>query len=186
MTKQVFIATVAGTALAVMVCGVTRPAGAQIPTDGPVMKPSCAVTTAELWPPNHQLTDVGLSVTNCSSSNYCTIKVYSNQMDLETSSGDFSPDAKSPNPNQPPLCLRAERDGIDHPDGRVYLIIVKSGPNCDCCTVEVSHDRSDTSEMTVDTQANAAQTYCMTNCMAPPGYFQVGVGPVVGPKQSCN
>jgi len=184
MTRQVFIATLAGTALALAVGGVARPASAQM--TGPTTSPSCAVTTAELWPPNHQLTDVGLSVTNCNSSNSCTINVYSNQKDLETSSGDFSPDAKSPTPNQPPLCLRAERDGIDHPDGRVYLIIVKNGSGCDCCTVEVSHDRSDTSETTVDAQAEAAQSYCQMTCMAPMGYSQVGVGPVVGPKQTCN
>src|SRR2546425_4655409 len=57
---------------------------------------SCQVDSAELWPPNHQLTNVGLSVSGCDSAG-CTINVYSNQKDLETSSGDFSPDAKFQN-----------------------------------------------------------------------------------------
>ena len=53
-----------------------------------------------------------------------------------------------------------------------------------CCrTVTVTLDQSKASVASVAAQAAAARAYCEQNGTAPPGYFVIGDGPVVGPKQ---
>jgi hypothetical protein len=101
-----------------------------------------------------------------------------------TGDGNFSPDAKNIAPVT--LRLRAERKG--DADGRVYLIIVTatdaSGNVSRCCrTVTVTHDQSKASKASVAAQAAAAQAYCEAHGTAPPGYFVIGDGPIIGPKQ---
>jgi hypothetical protein len=114
-----------------------------------------------------------------------TVTVYSDEPDLDVpGSGNFSPDAKDIGLGS--LRLRSERSG--NADGRVYLIVVKatdaSGKIGYCVkTVTVPHDQSNSSKNSVIAQANAAKAYFMANHVKPPNYVQVGIGPVVGPKQ---
>lgn len=120
-----------------------------------------------------------------SGSHSVTVTVYSDEPDLDVQgSGNFSPDAK--NIGIGTLRLRAERSG--NADGRVYLIVIRatdaSGKTGFCSkTVTVPHDQSNASKNSVSAQANAAKAYFTANHIPPPGYVQVGIGPVVGPKQ---
>jgi len=154
-------------------------------TELPVV--TCAVSTTTLWPPSHNLINVGLSASatdNCPGT-VIAVAVFGDEDDLEeTGDGNFSPDAKNIAPVT--LRLRAERKG--DADGRVYLIIVTatdaSGNVSRCCrTVTVTHDQSKGSKASVAAQAAAAQSFCEHNGTAPPGYFVIGDGPIVGPKQ---
>jgi hypothetical protein len=156
---------------------------------------TCGVSQNTLWPPNHELVNVGLtaSVTDdCDKGvvigggpNGTGVTVYSDEPDLDIlGSGNFSPDAK--NIGVGTLRLRSERSGNEN--GRVYLIVVQatdaSGKTGFCATtVTVTHDQSKASKDSVAAQAAAAQAYFLTNLIPPPGFVQVGVGPVVGPKQ---
>src|SRR5262249_28420527 len=85
-----------------------------------------AVTLSQLWQPNHNLINVGLSGSasdNCDSNLTFTVRVYGDEDDDEaTGDGNFSPDAK--NIARGTLLLRAERNG--NKNGRVYLIVVSA------------------------------------------------------------
>jgi hypothetical protein len=144
------------------------------------------VTETDLWPPNHNLKNVGLSITatdNCDVT--VAVQVFSDEDDEgSTGEGSFSPDAKDLAAGT--LRLRSERNGEG--DGRVYLIIVtatdSAGNVTRCCkTVTVAHSNSDAAQAAVAAQAVAALTFCEAQGTAPPGFFLVGDGPVVGPKQ---
>ncbi|MEK6321317.1 MAG: hypothetical protein AABN33_06495 [Acidobacteriota bacterium] len=154
----------------------------------------CSVTQNSLWPPNHQLVNVGLTATvtdDCDSDviigggpGVNGVAVYSDEQDLDIGSGNHSPDAK--NVGLGTLRLRSERAGPIN--GRVYLIVVQatdeSGKTGFCTqTVTVPHDQSKASKASVAAQAAAAAAFFNTNHVPPPGFVQVGVGPVVGPKQ---
>lgn len=147
---------------------------------------SCAATTAMLWPPNHDLVAVGLAssaVDVCSGTQPVTINVFGDEDDEEGSGdGNHSPDARQ----DPALRLRAERQGSN--DGRVYLILTTATDAAGnvghgCCTVVVPHSRSTADVASVEAQAAAAEAFCEANAAAPAGYFVIGDGPVIGPKQ---
>jgi hypothetical protein len=154
-------------------------------TEAPTV--TCAVSTTTLWPAEHDLINVGLSASatdNCPGT-VISVAVFGDEDD-ETPTGDeiFSPDAKNIAPGT--LRLRAERR--EDADGRVYLIIVTatdaSGNVARCCrTVTVTHDQSKASKASVAAQAAAAQAFCEANGTAPPGYFVIGDGPIIGSKQ---
>jgi hypothetical protein len=97
----------------------------------------------------------------------------------------FSPDAT--NIVVGTLQLRAER--ADSGDGRVYLIVVrdtdsKGNTGFSCSSVVVPHDSSASALAAVNSQAATARAYCQAkNGAPPPGYFVIGDGPVIGPKQ---
>jgi hypothetical protein len=155
-----------------------------VDTTPPVV--SCAVATAMLWPPNHDLENVGLvtsAVDVCSGTLPVTTTVFGDEDDEEVSGdGNHSPDAKQ----DPALRLRSERQG--NSDGRVYLILstaMDSSGNVghDCCSVVVPHSRSSADMASVEAQAAAAKAFCEANAAAPVDYFVVGDGPVIGPKQ---
>jgi len=97
------------------------------------------------------------------------------------------------------LCLRRERKG--NSDGRVYLVVLTAfseknlgGTNLGsiCCTVVVPHSQSAAAIKSVNDQAKAAMARCgefvfaanLGTPNAPKGFFVVGDGPVVGPKQT--
>ena len=112
------------------------------------------------------------------------VQVFSNDDQEETGSGNFSPDAKDIGVGT--LRLRSERKGDGK--GRVYLIVTraadKSGnKTVNCATVVVPHDMRAASVAAIKAQAAfAAATFHSTG--APPsGYFVVGDGPTIGPKQ---
>jgi uncharacterized repeat protein (TIGR01451 family) len=150
---------------------------------------SCSVARSLLWPPNHDLVNVGLTATAvdvCSGVLPVTVGV-SGDEDDETPTGDgrFSPDAKSPGSGT--LRLRSER--IGNRDGRVYLIVPKAvdqsgNTGFTCCTAVVPHSRNRAAIASVNAQAAAATAFCHSHGgAAPPGYFVVGDGPLIGPKQ---
>jgi hypothetical protein len=145
-----------------------------------------SVATSSLWPSNHDLVNVGLSVT---STGTCQVNrqvtVFSDEDDVGPRTiGDMSPDAK--NIALDTLRLRAERR--DSGDGRVYLIVVTTTEGTDsafsCSTVTVPANQSAAGKSSVAAQAAAAKTFCTNNAgAAPPEFFPVGDGPVIGPKQ---
>jgi hypothetical protein len=101
----------------------------------------------------------------------------------DTGTGNFSPDAANIAPGT--LRLREERVVTD--PGRVYLIIATGtaqggGTGYACTTVVVPHDQSKDSIAIVNAMAAAAAHSCGITGL-PPGYVQVGIGPVIGPKQ---
>jgi len=97
-----------------------------------------------------------------------------------------SPDAKDIGPNNT-LRLRAER--VEDNDGRVYLIIVTATDTSGNVsrsyhTVVVPKSNKQANVDSVNAQAAAAVTYAQThNGAPPPGYFVIGDGPIIGPKQ---
>jgi hypothetical protein len=155
-------------------------------TEPPVV--TCGVTKPKLWPPNHELVNVGLSATasdNCAGALPIAVAVFGDEDDLMPGGdGRHSPDAKDIALGT--LRLRSERVGSA--DGRVYLGLESTTDGSGntghaCCTVVVPHDPSPASMASVNAQAAAAVSYCTANGAPPPSYFVVGDGPVVGPKQ---
>ncbi|TWT42046.1 HYR domain protein [Phycisphaerae bacterium RAS1] len=152
----------------------------------PVIK--CWLATTMLWPPNHDLTPVGLCVhvcDACESGIPPLVTVYSDEDDEEpTGDGLHSPDARNIAPGT--LRLRRERRGDS--DGRVYLIVVQATDSSGntamtACTVVVPHSRSPHALRCVMVQAHTAHAYFNLMHAPPPGFVLVGDGPVIGPKQ---
>jgi peptidoglycan hydrolase-like amidase len=96
-----------------------------------------------------------------------------------------SPDAK----DIAPITLRLRGERVEVNDGRVYLIIVTATDSSgnvsrNYLTVVVPKNNKQASTDSVNTQAAAARTYAQTHGGAPPpGYFVIGDGPIIGPKQ---
>lgn len=156
--------------------------------DGTAPTIGCSVATSALWPPNHDLVNVGLTASardNCAASPTIGVRVYADEDDEEaTGDGNHSPDAKNLGPGT--LRLRAERKGDG--DGRVYLIVTTASDgagNVSRCvrTVVVPHGQSQAAINSVNAQAAAAASYFNSNGVAPPGFYVVGDGAVIGPKQ---
>jgi CSLREA domain-containing protein len=154
-------------------------------TQAPVV--TCSVTKALLWPPNSDLVNVGLSVTatdNDGEEPSVEIEVFSDEDDAEQPGG-MSPDAKDAAAQT--LRLRAERRG--NADGRVYVIRIKATDTANnvsysYCTVVVPHSQSKASLSAVNAQAASAVAAFVGNGNNPPaGFFLVGDGPTIGPKQ---
>jgi hypothetical protein len=154
---------------------------------------TASVSTNVLWPPNHDLVDVGLVADVCAGFGVSyAVTVYSNEDDQDARGGDdrFSPDAKN---SAGVLRLRSERTGYG--DGRVYVVVVTSTniagqTTSQVLTVVVPHSQSAADIAAV--QALAAQALTQQAAFVnaatasgaiPSGYFLVGDGPVVGPKQ---
>jgi hypothetical protein len=149
---------------------------------------SASVGSSSLWPPNHDLVNVGLRASaggNCSP--VLQVMVCANEDDQSPTDpdGPFSPDATGLASGT--LRLRAERG--EYGPGRVYLIVVKasnSGGNTgfSVATVVVPKSQSAADMAAVNALAASAKSYALVhNGNAPVGYFVVGDGPVVGPKQ---
>ncbi len=159
-------------------------------TDGGGECPSLtsSVSTSSLWPANHNLVSVGLAATatgDCPGGQTITVQVFSDEDDVDALTiDDMSPDAKDIAVST--LRLRAERR--DSGDGRVYLVVVRATDACGTTfnshTVVVSKSQSAAHIASVNAQAAAAKAFCDGNGGAPPaGYFVIGDGPVIGPKQ---
>lgn len=148
----------------------------------PVLTSSVALTS--LSPSNNDLVNVGLSATANEPATF-GVQVFGDENDeTPTSTTPFtlhSPDAKDIAVGT--LRLRAER--VNSGDGRVYLVVVTatdSNGNASraCHTVVVTKNKKGD----VDAQAAAAKAFCEANNGAPPaGYFVIGDGPIIGPKQ---
>jgi hypothetical protein len=158
-----------------------------IDTMPPVL--SCVVGRPVLNQTNHDLINVGLMADaqdQCEGTLPVTVNVFGDEDDDEnTGDGKFSPDAKDIAVGT--LRLRAERKG--NGDGRVYLIITEATDSSgnrgfNCCTVSVPLSNTLASLTSVQHQAAAAKAFCLANNgTPPPGYFVIGDGPVIGPKQ---
>jgi CSLREA domain-containing protein len=151
--------------------------------------PELSVSTgaAALWPPNHQLENVGLSVSaldNSGGDAAIHVAVYSDEDDLAPGSGNASPDARGLAPGT--LRLRSERSGSG--DGRVYLIVVtatdaSSNTVRSCVAVVVPKNQSASALSAVAAQAAAAVQSCEASGVPPSSFVPVGDGPVAGPHQ---
>jgi hypothetical protein len=150
---------------------------------------SCAAGRPVLHQTNHDLVNVGLMAVaqdQCEGTLPVRVNVFGDENDEgQTGDGHFSPDAKDIAVGT--LRLRAERKG--NSDGRVYLIITEATDSSgnrgfDCCTVAVPRSSAQAALRSVLNQAAAAKAFCLHNDgTPPPGYFVIGDGPVLGPKQ---
>ncbi len=131
----------------------------------------------ELWPPNHQMINVGLAAIaqdQCGGAEPISVLVFSNESQNGTGDGNFAPDATNTSGT---LLLRAERSG--NGNGRVYLIVVKStdasgNTSFACTTAAVPHDQNASSVQSVQAQASSAQAFCSAHGgSAPVGYFAI-------------
>ncbi|HEY0727924.1 MAG TPA: hypothetical protein VGD38_07650, partial [Pyrinomonadaceae bacterium] len=149
-------------------------------TTPPILTSSLALTA--LSPPNSDLVNVGLAASANEPATF-SVSVFGDEDDeTPTAPGVInSPDAKDIAVGT--LRLRSER--TDAGDGRVYLVVVTATDTAGnaskaCHTVVVARKKKGD----VDAQAAAAKTFCeANNGAAPPGYFVIGDGPIIGPKQ---
>jgi hypothetical protein len=148
-----------------------------------------SIGTQMMWPPNHELTNVGHSVSHSCEDPSTEVsevaiatQVWSDEPEnpsKKDGSGNFAPDAKGLDSQ---LRLRAERSGKG--DGRVYLVISSDEVNNFSCSVAgtpKSQSKKDTKSLTE--QMQDALTYCQANGVAPAFFFQHGMSEEVGPKQ---
>jgi hypothetical protein len=148
----------------------------------PIITSSVALTS--LSQSNNVLFNVGLAATANEPATF-NVQVFGDEDDqTPTSTTPFtlhSPDAKDIAIGT--LRLRAER--VNSGDGRVYLVVVTAtdtngNASRACHTVVVPKNKKGD----VDAQAAAAKAVCeANNGAAPPGYFVIGDGPIIGPKQ---
>lgn len=148
----------------------------------PMLTSSVALTS--LSKTNSDLENVGLAASANEPATF-TVQVFGDENDeTPTSTAPLtvhSPDAKDIAIGT--LQLRAER--VESEDGRVYLIVVTAtdtsgNTSKGCHTVVVPRKKKGD----VDQQAAAAKSFCEANNGAPPpGYFVIGDGPIIGPKQ---
>jgi hypothetical protein len=151
-------------------------------TTAPILTSSVAVTS--LSQTNGDLFNVGLSATANEPATF-NVQVFGDEDDQTPTSTTpltvHSPDAKDIAVGT--LRLRGER--VNSGDGRVYLVVVTAtdlfgNASRACHTVVVPKNKKGD----VDAQAAAAKAFCEANNGAPPaGYFVIGDGPIIGPKQ---
>ncbi|HYO64206.1 MAG TPA: proprotein convertase P-domain-containing protein [Pyrinomonadaceae bacterium] len=153
----------------------------------PSVSPITVLQTS-LWPGNHDMINVGLAggaySDNCAGSTGEVLVYGDEDDDAPTGDGTHSADALDIGVGT--LRLRSERGGGG--DGRVYLIVMKvkdaaGNTSHKVATVTVPHGNSVSSKASVAAQAAAAAAYYTANGAPPPGFFVIGDGPVIGPKQ---
>lgn len=149
---------------------------------------TCSAARGMLWPPNHELVNVGFTsraADACDASIVPAVQVFADEDDEEqTGDGRHSPDAKTIASGS--LRLRSERKG--NADGRVYLMLTQGTDDSgntghQCCAVTVPHSQSRKDKDDVLRQASAAVAACQATGAPPPGFVKVGDGPILGPKQ---
>jgi VCBS repeat-containing protein len=157
-------------------------------TVAPVITSSVATTL--LSTANSNLVNVGLAATatdNSGGSVVIGVQVFGDEDD-ETATLPgvvHSPDARDIAPNT--LQLRAER--VETNDGRVYVIVVTATDSVgnvsrNYHTVVVPKNNKGASINSVNTQAaQAVAAFWAANGEVPLGYFVIGDGAVIGPKQ---
>jgi hypothetical protein len=148
----------------------------------PLLTSSVAIDS--ISPSNSDLVNVGLAASANEPVTF-NVQVFGDEDDETPTSTTplivHSPDAKDIGVGT--LRLRAER--TDAGDGRVYLVVVTATDTSGnvsraCHTVVVPRKKKGD----VDAQAAAAKSFCeANNGSPPPGYFVIGDGPIVGPKQ---
>jgi uncharacterized repeat protein (TIGR01451 family) len=154
--------------------------------NNPAVTVTATVAINQLQQNSHELINVGLAALAAGGTTNCppgplTVYVYGDEDD-ETPTNDavFSPDAKDIGVGT--LRLRGER--VDSGNGRVYLIVVRSGSSFATVTVVVPKSSSPANVAAVSAEAAAAKAYAdANNGAAPAGYYVIGDGPIIGNKQ---
>jgi hypothetical protein len=127
----------------------------------------CSVTQSLLWPPLHQLVNVGLSVDVTPPDATLHLLVYGNDHADASDATDIAPDT---------LRLRAKRNVLG--TGRVYLIVAEAsndgGTSFDVCTVVVPRFNTPDDIASVQLQALGAETWYRQYQTAPPGFSLIG------------
>jgi uncharacterized repeat protein (TIGR01451 family) len=154
----------------------------------PVIMASLSMT--QLPQNSHDLVNVGLMAS--ATDGPCgpptvTVQVFADEDDQTPTANNevFSPDAKDLASGT--LRLRAER--VNSGDGRVYLIVVKATDEAGqtsfaTFTAVVPKSNKANNVNAVLAQAAAAKAFADANLgAAPAGYFVIGDGPIIGPKQ---
>jgi hypothetical protein len=138
----------------------------------PTTAPSVAssVDHTLLWPPNHRLVNVGLSVEVQPPDAALQVQVYANDHAASSDAANIGPGT---------LELRATRQGDG--SGRVYLIVStvtnSAGSAFDVRSVVVPHDNSPHSIALVRAEAAFAEDWYRMFQTAPPGFHLLGTGP---------
>ena len=153
----------------------------------PAVTVTASVSSSQLPQNNHELINVGLAALASGGTASCppgplTVQVFGNEDDQTPTAPSevFSPDAKDIAVGT--LRLRAER--VNSGNGRVYLIVVRSGSSFSTVTVVVPKSSSTGNVNQVNSAAAAAKAFADShNGAAPAGYFVIGDGPVIGNKQ---
>ncbi len=138
----------------------------------PAPAPACAVAAALLWPHDHALVDVGLSMhlpRRADPSTQVAVLVYGND--------GAQPGDAAIGPGTLHLRARRRRSG----NGRVYLVVVQASDasgqsGIDVCTVGVPYDHSPAAVAAVQAEAAAAAAFYRAQGTAPDGYTQLGEG----------
>jgi probable HAF family extracellular repeat protein len=134
---------------------------------------TCSVAQSLLWPPNHRLVQVGLSVAVDPPDANLHLVVYANDHADASDAADIAPET---------LRLRAERQG--HGLGRVYLIVATAtnsvGSAFDVCSVVVPHSNNSRSIDLVRREALFAEGWYRHFQTAPPDFHRLGEGPGSG------
>jgi DNA/RNA endonuclease G (NUC1) len=154
----------------------------------PVLTSSVAM--ALLSTTNSSLINVGLTASATDNSGgpvAIDVAVFGDEDDQTPTANNtiHSPDAKDIAPGT--LRLRGER--IEANDGRVYLIVVKATDSAgnisrNYHTVVVPKNNKQANIDAVYAQAAAAASYAQAHEGVPPSdYFEIGDGPIIGPKQ---
>jgi predicted outer membrane repeat protein len=134
---------------------------------------TCSVANSMLWPPNHQLVNVGLIVAATPPTATPQVQVYANDQAVSSDAQNVAPDT---------LELRADRNG--NGDGRVYLIVTtatnSAGSAFNVCSVVVPHSHSPGSISMVRDEALVAENWYRSFQTAPPGFHLIGSEPAGG------
>jgi uncharacterized repeat protein (TIGR01451 family) len=160
---------------------------ASFSVNNPAVTVTASVAMSQLPQNSHDLINVGLSALASGGTANCppgplTVQVFGDEDDQTPTAPNevFSPDAKDIAVGT--LRLRGER--VNSGDGRVYLIVVRSGSSFATVTVVVPKSSSGANMASVNAQAAAAKSFADShNGAAPAGYFVIGDGPIIGNKQ---
>jgi len=155
--------------------------------NNPAVTVVASVAISQLPQNSHDLINVGLAAAASGGTTNCppgplTVQVFGDEDDqTPTAPGEvFSPDAKDIAVST--LRLRGER--VNTGNGRVYLIVVRSGTSFATVTVVVAKSSSPANVNAVNAEAAAAKAYADSHAgAAPVGYFVIGDGPIIGNKQ---
>jgi uncharacterized repeat protein (TIGR01451 family) len=143
-----------------------------------------------LLPQNdHDLVNVGLAAT-ATDGPYCpvppiVVQVFGNEDDETPTGSVFSPDGKE----IAVATLRLRQERVSAGDGRVYLVVASAtdeagGIGFATATVGVPKSSGGDNIASVNALAAAAKAFADANAGAPPaGYFVIGDGAAIGPKQ---
>lgn len=157
-------------------------------TVAPVLTSSVAISLISST--NSNLVNVGLAASATDNSGdpvTIQVAVFGDEDDQTPTANNVlhSPDAK----DIAPITLRLRGERVEANDGRVYLIIITATDSSgnisrNYQSVVVPKNNKQASIDSVNAQAAAAVSYAQGHGGAPPpGYFVIGDGPIIGPKQ---